>query len=309
MIALNRHETESIMMLCLMASFVDGDKHERERQQIRKISTSLADDEVDMAALCQEVLLNKPDPATVTARLQTPESRQLAYEMALCVCDADDVRNDAEIAFLNQLRTALGLQPAETKAAEATASALTTMPMVAAPPVPEQADETHAMVLRYAVVAGALELLPQTMATLAIIPIQTKMVYRIGKQRGFELDRKSIGEFMATVGLGLASQVIEGFARRLTRGLGKKVGGKMGGKIGDAVGGMAMSFASTYALGRLAQLYYDSGRTLGIDALKSKYTPLLEQGKVLAQQYTAQIAQQSQQLQGANLNTLLKGAI
>ena len=165
------------------------------------------------------------------------------------------------------------------------------------------------MVLHYAVVAGALELLPQTMATLAIIPIQTKMVYRIGKQRGFDLDRKSIGEFMATVGLGLASQVIEGFARRLTRGLGKKVGGKAGGKIGDAVGGMAMSFASTYALGRLAQLYYDSGRTLGIDALKSRYTPLLEEGKALAQQYTGQITQQSQQLQGANLSTLLKGVI
>lgn len=309
MIALNRHETESIMMLCLMASFIDGDKHERERQQIRKISTSLADDEVDMAALCQEVLLNKPDPAAVTAHLQSPESRQLAYEMALCVCEADDVRNDAEIAFLNQLRAALGLQPAEMKAAETTASALTTTPLVPAPPVPEQVDETHAMVLHYAAVAGALELLPQTMATLAIIPIQTKMVYRIGKQRGFDLDRKSIGEFMATVGLGLASQVIEGFARRLTRGLGKKGGGKMGGKIGDAVGGMAMSFASTYALGRLAQLYYDSGRTLAIDALKSKYTPLLEEGKVLAQQYTGQIAQQSQQLQGANLSTLLKGAI
>jgi len=309
MIALNRHETESILMLCLMASFVDGDKHERERQQIRKISASLADDEVDMAALCQEVLINKPDARMVAARLQTPESRQLAYEMALCVCDADEVRNDAESAFLNQLRAALGLQPAETQAAETTASALTTLPMVAPPAVPEQADDTNAMVLRYAVVAGALELLPQTMATLAIIPIQTKMVYRIGKQRGFDLDRKSIGEFMATVGLGLASQVIEGFARRLTRGLGKKVGGKMGGKIGDAVGGMAMSFASTYALGRLAQLYYDSGRTLGIDALKSKYTPLLEEGKALAQQYTGQITEQSQQLQGANLSTLLKGVI
>ena len=308
MIALNRTETESILTLCLMASFVDGDKHERERQQIRKISTSLADDEVDMAALCQEVLLNKPDPAEVTARLQSPEARQLAYEMALCVCDADDVRNDAETAFLNHLRASLGLQPAETQAAEATASALTTLPVATPPPAPGN-DDTQAMVLRYAVVAGALELLPQTMATLAIIPIQTKMVYRIGKQRGFDLDRKSIGEFMATVGLGLASQVMEGFARRLTRGLGKKVGGKMGGKIGDAVGSMAMSFASTYALGHLAQLYYDSGRTLGIDALKSKYTPLLEEGKVLAQQYTGQITQQSQQLQGANLSTLLKGVI
>ncbi|MDQ3545732.1 MAG: hypothetical protein M3429_04310 [Verrucomicrobiota bacterium] len=32
------------------------------------------------------------------------------------------------------------------------------------------------MILRYAIVGGALELLPQTMATLAIIPLQSKMV-------------------------------------------------------------------------------------------------------------------------------------
>ena len=135
------------------------------------------------------------------------------------------------------------------------------------------------------------------------------MVYRIGKQRGFELDRKSIGEFIATVGVGLASQIFEGFARRLTKGLGKTLGGKIGGKVGSAVAGIAMSFGSTYALGQLAKLYYDSGRSLSIETLKSKFPPLLAEGKALAEKYTAQITQQSQQLQGANLATLLKGVV
>jgi uncharacterized protein (DUF697 family) len=99
------------------------------------------------------------------------------------------------------------------------------------------------MVLRYAIVGSALELLPQTMATLAIVPLQTKMVYRIGAARGVEFDRKSIIEFVSTVWL--ASQVFEDFARRLTKGLGKSLGGGMG----DAVGGIAMAFGATYALG------------------------------------------------------------
>jgi uncharacterized protein (DUF697 family) len=135
------------------------------------------------------------------------------------------------------------------------------------------------MILRYAIVGGALELLPQTMATLAIVPMQTKMVYRIGAARGVELDRKSIVEFMSTVGLGLASQVFEGFARRLVKGVGKASAGGMGGKVGDAVGGMAMSFGATYALGQLAKLYYDSGRTLSMETLKTKYPPLLAEGE------------------------------
>lgn len=305
--ALTNPETESILTVCLMASFADGDKHESERQQMKKITDSLANEEVDVTALYQRVLLNKPDLTAVVERLVTPGSRQLAYEMAVCVCDADDVCNPAEQQFLDQLRTAIGLSATSTQPADAEAATLATMPVASL--APALAEETGAMILRYAIVGGALELLPQTMATLAIIPLQSKMVYRIGQQRGCELDRKSIAEFMATVGIGLASQVFEGFARRLTRSLGRTAAGKLGGKVGDAVPGIAMSFASTYALGHLAQIYYDGGRTVSIETLKSKYPPLLAEGKELAQKYTSQISDKSQQLQGAGLSSLLRGVI
>jgi uncharacterized membrane protein YebE (DUF533 family) len=305
---LTQSETEAILTLCLIASFADGDKHERERAQLKQITGSLAGDGVDLTALYQEVLMRKPAVATIAARLQTPEARQLAYEMAVCVCDADDVCNGAERQFLDELRTALALPAAATQPVEAEAAALATLP-VASPASAAQSEETDAMILRYAIVGGALELLPQTFATLAIVPMQTKMVYRIGRQRGVALDRKSIAEFMGAAGLGMASQVFEGFARRLTSGLGKTFAGKLGGKIGNAVGGMAMSFGSTYALGQLAKLYYEGGRTLSIETLKTKYPPLLAEGKALAEKYTAQITQQSQQLQGAGLGSLLKGVI
>lgn len=305
--AMTTSEIEAILTVCLIASFADGDKHERERQQIKKITDSLAGGEIDTAALYQEVLLRQPEIAAVAARLTTPGARQFAYEMAVCVCDADGVCNAAEQQFLDQLRAALGLSAASTQPLDAEATALATLPVSS--PAPAQAEETDAMILRYAIVGGALELLPQTMATLAIVPMQAKMVYRIGSQRGFELDRKSIAEFMATVGIGLASQVFEGFARRLTKGLGKAVAGKMGGKIGDALGGIAMSFGATYALGQLAKLYYDSGRSLKMETLKAQYPVFLAEGKTLAQKYTTQITEQSQQLQGANIATLLKGVI
>ncbi len=307
MTTLTTSETEAILTLCLIASFADGDKHERERQQLKKITESLAGGEVDVTALYQQVLLNKPDVAAVAARLSSSGARQLAYEIAVCVCDADDVCNAAEQQFLDELRSALALPAASTQPLEAEGAALATIPV--ASPAPAQSEETDAMILRYAIVGGALELLPQTMATLAIVPMQTKMVYRIGSQRGVELDRKSIVEFMGTVGIGLASQVFEGFARRLTKGLGKTFAGTMGGKIGDAVGGIAMSFGATYALGQLAKLYYDSGRSLNMETLKAKYRPLLAEGKALAQKYTAQITQQSQQLQGGGIASLLKGVI
>ena len=56
----------SILTLCLMAAFADGEKQEREREQIRKIAESFRPSEVDLAALYQEVLLRKPESAALS---------------------------------------------------------------------------------------------------------------------------------------------------------------------------------------------------------------------------------------------------
>jgi hypothetical protein len=44
-----------------------------------------------------------------------------------------------------------------------------------------------------------------------------------------------------------------------------------------------------------------------MEASETKYPPQLAEGKALAQKYTAQITQQSQQFQGAGLGSLLMG--
>ena len=100
------------------------------------------------------------------------------------------------------------------------------------------------MILKYAILNGALELLPDTLATMAIIPMQMKMVYRIGKTHGVELDRSNIKDFLATAGVGLGSQVVEGFARKLMAGFGKKLAGKMAGQVAGQVTGSAFSFGT-----------------------------------------------------------------
>ena len=307
MTTLTQSESEAILTLCLMASFSDGEKSDAEREQIGKMATSFAGTGIDLPVLYQRVLLQSPHLQEVASALTSLSARKLAYEMAVCVIAADNVKAESEKVFLADLRIALRLDASSALALKAEASALALMPVPGEPPKTD--DEATQMILRYAIIAGALELLPQTLATLAIVPLQTKMVYRLGKQHGMELDKKSVGEFMATVGLGLASQMFEGFARRLARGLGKEVAGKVGGKIGDAVGGMTMSFGSTYALGHLARYYYGSGRTLALGAVKEKYVPLLEEGKALAQQYIPQITEKSAQLKGAGLSSLVKGAV
>jgi uncharacterized protein (DUF697 family)/tellurite resistance protein len=301
---MNAVEQRAVLTLCLMAAFADGANSERERAEIRRIADTLgAEGAPDASAIYQEVLLHKPDLATVAATIRQPDERQFAYEMAVCVCDADGATSPAEREFLERLAQALGLDAGAAQAFTQQADALTGAPLddsalehaiVAAVPAP--AAELDKMILNYSVLNGALELLPQSLASMAIIPLQMKMVYRVGKAHGFELDRGHIKDLLATMGVGLTSQYLEQIGRKMLGGLLGKIGGRLLGGIGSATTGAAFSFASTYALGHVAKRYYASGRTIDAAGLQQAFTSMLGDAKQLQGRYAGQIAEQARTL-------------
>jgi uncharacterized protein (DUF697 family) len=141
---------------------------------------------------------------------------------------------------------------------------------------------------------GALELLPDSLATLAIIPLQMKMVYRIGKQYGFELGRGHVKDFLATAGVGLTSQVLETYATKLMRGLFGAVAGGLGKMVGGQVTSSAMSFATTYALGQAARRYYEGGRQFSAIQLRELFSGLLDEAKAVQARHLPDIQRRSQ---------------
>ncbi len=162
-------------------------------------------------------------------------------------------------------------------------------------------------ILNYAILNGALELLPQSWASMAIIPLQIKMVYRVGQAHGVSLDQGHIKEFIAAAGVGLTSQYIEEFGRKLLGGLLGKAGGKLLGGIGSQATGMAFSFASTYALGHLAQRYYAGGRVMSTDLLRQTYQGLLSNGKTLQQQHLGEIQARASTLDAGEVMRMVRG--
>jgi uncharacterized protein (DUF697 family) len=150
------------------------------------------------------------------------------------------------------------------------------------------------MILNYAILNGALELLPDTLASVAIIPLQMKLVYRIGKSYGYELDQGHIRDFLATGGIGMASQYVEQIGVRLVGSLfGRRgLGGLLGSAARQAVSS-GFSFATTYALGRLAVRYYAGGRTFSAQVLKDTYAGLLAEAKGLQGQYLPAIREKA----------------
>ena len=303
-------EQQAIIGICLLAAFADGLQGSEERERIQQVGHSFAGESPEVALVYQEVLGGRLPLATAVGRLQTASARALAYEMAVCVCNADGAANDAEKRFLSELQQALNLDNTM-KNYEQTAEALVTpVPSVAPPPVinANREAELDEMILNAAILNGALEVMPQTLATMAIVPLQMRLVYRIGSTYGFELDRGHIKDFLATVGVGLTSQVLEGFTQQLIGGFARRLTGRfIGGLIGQATSS-AFAFASTYALGQVARKYYASGRTLSTAQLKEVFTNMLSNGRSLQDRYAGDIQQQSQRVNVSELLPLVRGA-
>ncbi len=312
---MNESEQKALLTVVLMAAAADGRDDPTERAEIMRIAASLSKDSAqNVTAIHQDVSQKRVTLADAVAGLTTPDARRMAYELAVGVCNADGAENEAERAFLSSLKTALGFDAAAAASAttfSANANALALAPLAtvsSAEPATRttqmSGDELNRVILHYAILNGALELLPDSLATLAIVPLQMKMVYRIGRSYGVELDRGHIKEFVATAGVGLASQFVEQIGVKLVGSLfgGGLIGGLLGGLAGQSVSS-GFSFATTYALGQLAVKYYAGGRTLSTQMLQDTYQQLLGEAKTLQGQHLTEIQERARNI---NLSQLLQ---
>jgi uncharacterized protein (DUF697 family) len=168
--------------------------------------------------------------------------------------------------------------------------------------------EVDRMILSAAILNGALEIMPQRLATLAIVPLQIRLVYRIGRRYGYELDRGHIRDFLATMGVGLTSQWLDGYAQRSFGRLARRFVGGFLGRLAGQAASSALAFATTYAIGQVARRYYAGGRTLGALQLKDTFSSLLQNGRSMAGAYAGDVAAKARQMNLADLVPLAREA-
>ncbi len=292
------------LSISLFASFSDGQKCETERARITDLAAELGSD--DFSSLSRQILMGKLSLDQTIQALPERNDRMLAYEMARAVCEADGTISADENNFLAELSGKLSLGSKETLALNEEVDSFALAPVVSEAPAKAPAENSP-MILRYSILNGALELLPETLATMAIIPMQMKMVYRIGKSHGAELDRRSIVAFLATAGVGMGSQIVEGYARKFMKGLGKKMMGGMAGKVASGATGSAFSFASTYAIGQVADRYYSGSQSLPKTECKSLLSNFTTEGKALYEKYLPEIRERASTLNPSSIAALVQG--
>lgn len=332
---MNPEEIRAIVTICLLAAYADGDKHDREREQIRQVAQGLTQgQQINLPGLYQEVLMRRVRLDDVVTMLASVEARQLAYEMAVCICEADGQTSMQEQTFLEGLRNMLGQAPAaftaqaDTLAAAPLGTAAPAQPHIAiadqAVPHPTTSDalpdiaaqqrpgqlseaDMDRKILDAAVLNGAIELLPENLSTLAIIPLQMRLVYQIGQSYGYELDRSHIKDMLATLGVGLTSQYLEQAGRKLLGSLLGNAGKGLLGGLGRQAISSGMSFAATYALGHVANQYYAGGRVLSTQMLRDAYQRVIADGRQLQAQYLPQIQEVSRGLNTTKILQMVRG--
>jgi tellurite resistance protein len=282
---MNEQETRSILTVALMAAFADGMKDDTEREAVKRVAESLGSDAgIDLTGLYRDVLLSKPDLAVVAGTLQSPGARQLAYEMAVGVCEADGSRGPAESEFLARLAAALGLATAAAAEVQKGADELSGQPLPPAPAAlsrercrqgpcptprwtsPERIDhQCGARAARDACLDGDHPVADAARAS----------------HRPFvrhEMDMSNAKDFVATLGVGLTGQYLEQFGRKLFGGL---LGG-LGGSLGRGVGRQAASsgdLRDDLCDRPRRQRYYAAGRTIDAATLKQTFLSMVNEAK------------------------------
>jgi len=276
---MNTTDHEPIVTIAYLAALADGKASLKERAELKAAVSRLG--VTDLDAVTQRVTTGQARLADVVKLLTDDDSRRLAYETALVVCHADGPANEQETSFLGELRSALGLSAAELGEVEQGAAALAGSPVEVKTGTPPSDSALDQQIQTQAIVTAAVELLPDRLANIVILPLQLRLVYQIGQHYGQALDANQIKDLAGTLGIGAAAQVMERVVRKVVGGVARGlVGGFLGGATGLAAGA-AVTFASTYALGHVAKQYYAQGRRLSGEDLRALFSRFQDEAKAL----------------------------
>ena len=284
---MNTTDRAPLIAIAMLAARADGRTDSAEQAAVDAVVAKMGSP--DVSQLAAQVAGGALRVTDLAARLSDDEARHTAYNGALAICNADGPANAAEQAFLDELRRSLGIE------VEPVAEVHSGTP---------PAGPLDGLILQQAIVSGALEILPDQLANIAILPLQLRLVYEIGKRHGQRLDAYQVKDLLGTLGLGVAAQGVEGLVMGLVGGVARGLLGGLASGAARVATGAAITFSATYALGHVADQYYAQGRRLSRNDLLALFDRFKEDAKTIYPKVESQIRDRSGSL---NLHSLLAG--
>jgi len=285
--AVNESEALACMKLVVCLAKADGSLAPEERGVFED---TMRDLHLPKGTTAQGLLDGKYDAAALIAEITSKDARDAAFQSCFAMAYADRTCLPEEQAILNQIEKAW-VVPKETKGifgrmfseAEDTLSWSRIQPI--ADPVKREAEITQD-VRKYAILAGTLGLFPipvfKLATELAVCGVQGKMVRDIGQYWGQETNVAGGKQLLAGMGVGqagrIAVNVLLGFV-----------------PIAGSVIPAAANFASTWAVGRVANQFYANGGKLAGADLKAMFREKQKEGKTVYDQSKGEVEAKAKQ--------------
>ncbi|MEQ1571701.1 MAG: hypothetical protein ABMA64_39090 [Myxococcota bacterium] len=198
------------------------------------------------------------------------DERERLYESAYAVAHADGVASTFEVALLRKIVPNRGEDTLLGQVFGETLDTLLPGRILAEADPAARDSEITEDILKYSVLSAVAGAMPvpgvAIVADLAVIAIQGKMVHDIGLYFGHVMDGDAVRAFLTSVGGSALMRVAVNNLARVVPGWGMAFGA-------------GTSFASTYAIGRVAQKYFEAGRGLDASELKSLFEEAHAEGR------------------------------
>jgi uncharacterized protein (DUF697 family) len=215
-----------------------------------------------------------PAFAQLLAEIKSPEARDQLWQSAYSMIHADGSASVEEQRLLDTVRTAFKIDDKKVSATKRILDEAkdTLLPSnIEAIVEPERRQkEIDQDVIKYSVLSAVLGAFPVpglAIATdFAIVALQVKLVRDIGQYWGHKVDKDAAKTLLGGLGLGTG-------ARIAVTNLAKLV------PVWGSAFGAATAFATTWALGKIANRYFEGGGKTDVAQLKKEMKAMEKEGR------------------------------
>ena len=219
-------------------------------------------------------LEEKTDFDKLLGQVTSPQAREHLWQAAYSMIHADGSASPEEQQLLDKIRATFQIDEAKASVTkrlidEAKDTLLPSNIEAISDPAKRQ-KEIDQDVLKYSVLSALLGAFPVpgvAIATdLAIVALQVKLVRDIGQYWGHKVDKEAAKTLLGGLGLGTGARIAVANLAKLV-------------PVWGSAFGATTAFATTWALGKIANRYFEGGKKADLGQLKKEMKGFEKEGK------------------------------
>jgi uncharacterized protein (DUF697 family) len=276
-------QREALAALRLLAKIATaaGPPSVEERQIL---ADSLEGSRLPAGITSESLLTEDHDIESLIGAITSEEGRDATFGACFAMAHADRECSPGEQDVIDRLAAAWSIPPERQSVLDRVLEeARDTVWVVSGEPIADprlRASEIHGDIVKYSVISAVLGLNPIPVASiateLAVVGLQVKMFSDIGRRWGHSSGRDAASQVAAGIGIGTALRVATNALVKLLPGAGSAFAA-------------TTNFASTWALGQVANQYWESGGELDAKMLRDLFVTSRSEGRLAFDEHKATV--------------------